>query len=95
MRSFNLAGEYAYATECNFATLSGLVLKKSSAKSEISRQRSICLRMLTVCANQKAEIDWGGDYHPNFGRVQRVLEDAEKNGGFESAMDRFVAGERA
>jgi len=90
MRSFDLAGEYAYATECNFATLSGLVLKKSSAKSEIKRQRSICLRMLQVCATHKAEIDWGGGLTHHFGRVQRTLEDAEKT-DFESAMDRFVA----
>jgi hypothetical protein len=44
-----LETEYAYATECQLATLEGLKSRKSSAKSEIARQEAICSRMLRIC----------------------------------------------
>lgn len=44
-----LAQEYGWAAECNLATLERLCLVKKTAKSEIKRQRDICLRMLKIC----------------------------------------------
>jgi len=41
--------EYAYATECQMATLSRLCQLKSAAKSERRRQLRIVMRMVRVC----------------------------------------------
>lgn len=68
-----LANEFAYATEGALETLSGLLLKKNTAKCEIKRHRSICLRQLGICQAFKSEIEWGDDLHPNFPRVQKVF----------------------
>lgn len=57
-----LANEFAYATECNLATLEELQDLKSSSKSRIARQQGICDRMLRTCLSYKEFIDlpeWG------------------------------------
>ena len=82
-----LENEYAYATECQLATLSGLLLVKRSPKSEISRQRSICLRMLRVCRDMTS-IEWGHKLHPNFGRVEELIMAADR----EAALDAWMKG---
>lgn len=41
----------AWITECQLATLEGLLEKKSSAKSEIKRQREICDNAVRQCAD--------------------------------------------
>ncbi len=70
-----LVNEYAHATECGLATLEGLLMKKSSPKSEIRRQTSICLRELQVCREHREEIQWGHELHHNFPRVAEILAD--------------------
>jgi hypothetical protein len=40
---------FAYYTECNLATLSGLLGKKSSGRLEKERQQSICDGMVYHC----------------------------------------------
>lgn len=79
----DIYNQYAYATECNLATLSSLLMKKSSPKSEVQRQRNICTEMLAVCLEHKAHItfhdgSWNGHHH---GRVEEILNLTEKNGG--------------
>lgn len=66
--------EFAYATDCNLATLSSLRMRKSSAKSDISRQTNICLRMLAVCQEHKASITFGDGFRHHFSRVEKILE---------------------
>jgi hypothetical protein len=73
----NLANEFAYATECNLATLSGLLLKKRSPKNEIERQTNICLRMLVWCRLEKAVIEWGSPVYKNFGRVEKLVAETD------------------
>mgnify|MGYP000750366674 CR=1 FL=1 len=68
-----LVNDFAYATECNLATLGELLGIKSSSKSRINRQRGICLTMLQALFKYRPEIDWGGSYHPNYSRVQEIL----------------------
>ena len=53
-----LEDAYAYATECNLATLSELNDIKSSSKSRIGRQVRICAQMLEVCRHIDEKIDW-------------------------------------
>jgi hypothetical protein len=87
-----LANEYAYATECALATLSGLVCKKSTAKSEIRRQRSICLRQLGICQTFKSEIEWGTQFHPNFGRAQKLVAETDLGTALDGWIDRQKPG---
>jgi len=68
-----LPNEFAYATECNLATLSSLLLKKSSPKSEVKRQTNICCRMLGCCRAEQGNIEWGNTSVKNFGRVEEIL----------------------
>ena len=82
-----LANEYAYATECQLATLSGLLGKKSSAKSEIKRQANICLRMLGICRSETGSIEWGSEWRHNFGRVQKII----LAGDLEASLNAWMA----
>jgi hypothetical protein len=78
--------EYAYATECQLATLSWLAMKRSSPISEITRQRNICYHMLKVCQEHAGNIAWGRRY---YSRVQDILGDA-KNDNLHAALNRFT-----
>jgi hypothetical protein len=69
-----LANEFAYATECQLATLVGLTMVKRTSKHEIKRQKSLCLRMLRVYQEYGSEIDWGRNPRlPHFGRVAELV----------------------
>lgn len=83
-----LANEYAYATEVNLATLESLLLKKSSAKCDIRRQRDICRRMLGVCDAFKAQIEWStSQWRRDYGRVEELI----KKGDLGSSLDAWMA----
>jgi hypothetical protein len=91
----SLVNEFVYATECQLATLSGLLIKKGTAKSEIKRQIAISLRMLNVCKSEKTNIDWGTQWHPNFGRVQEIVNMSEAiDVGFELWVRRVHGSDR-
>jgi len=80
--------EFFWATECQLATLGGLLCKKSSPKSEIQRQRTISLRMLLACQSLWSEMQ-GKDFiareHP---RVNAILFD---HLSVEDGLDRWIA----
>lgn len=93
-----LANEYAYATECNLATLGELCMLKSSSKARIDRQKSICAHMLGVCRQCHDEIDWAGaallfgGRRPSTPRVREMLQAAcEACGDIALALDRYCA----
>ena len=67
---------YLWATEVNLATLSELAYLKSSSKSRINRQKSICTKMLQVCQEYGSEIEWHGWNEVQVGRqsCSRVKE---------------------
>jgi len=102
----SIENEYAYSTEVDLATLEELCYLKSSSKSRISRQQSICLRMLNVCAAVVRDgetagetfIDFGSidKWHPegrNYQRVYRLLQAAKSEPeGMEGALQRHVNG---
>jgi hypothetical protein len=71
-----LANAMAEAAEWNLATLDQLVSVKSSSKSSINRQKSICEKMLMKCCPAEVfdTIEWGHDLHPKFGRVRKLLD---------------------
>lgn len=48
-----LESAYLEATEWNMATLEELCSIKSSSKHRIERQKSICAKMLVICASFK------------------------------------------
>ena len=54
--------EYAYATECQLATLAGLCVAKRTPLCEITRQRNIAHRMLMVCQREIGNIEWERSY---------------------------------
>lgn len=92
------ANALAYATECDLATLSGLLLLKSSSKSSIKRQRSICLKLLENCGAVYEWIDWGHAYRPKNHRVQDILDASGKGPvekktqpSVEKALDAWIA----
>lgn len=93
MSPSSLVNEYAYATECQLATLGMLMDRKSSSKSDIQRQKNICVRMLGVCKANEADVDW----RPGFGapsilfpRLKEILDAADL--GLETAMMRRMEG---
>lgn len=73
-----LAQSYAEATEWNLATLSSLLMKKSSSKSEIRRQTSICLKMLVISDAYKNVVDFKSGPCRLCTRVQKLIEMADK-----------------
>jgi len=85
-RTGKLEDEYAWATECQLATLSGLCWVKRSALVEITRQRNISYHMLTVCQEHAGNITWG---LREFGRVQDILKDA-KESDLMAALNHFT-----
>lgn len=50
-----LATVLAWAAECNLATLEGLQMRKSSAKSAIERQQRICDDLVFHCNDLNVE----------------------------------------
>lgn len=83
-----LEDEYAYATECQLATLSWLTMLSRSALSEITRQRNISFHMLKVCQEHESEITWG-NRRQHHGRVRDILDDAKKDNLYK-ALNRFT-----
>lgn len=87
--------EYLYATDCQIATYTGLVDRKRSPKHEITRARSIAIRMLGVCSTLDLE------NVPGAHRQTRVIEilkrakgsagaSTEGYGDIASALDDYV-----
>ena len=86
-----LLSEFLYATECNLATLEGLIERKRSAKSEVDRQRSICLRMIRTC-RQHDEVGGIQGIDKEYPRVSRLLQGGKAEpSGIEGALDRWIA----
>lgn len=79
-RTGKLEDEYAYATECQLATLSQLCMVTRSALSEITRQRGIAEHMLKVCQEHASEITWERGPWRDFGRVREILDEAREHG---------------
>lgn len=77
-RSGKIEDEYAWAAECNLATLSGLCFVKKSSLSDIHRQRNICFHMLKVCQEHESEIAWHAGQRVTNPRVWELLH-AEGN----------------
>ena len=73
-----LENEYAHATECLLATLSGLMMRKRSLQGEIMRHTNIALRMLRVCEEHAGNIAWG-NRPTRFPRVHDMLEQAKSD----------------
>ena len=88
-RTGKLEDEYAYATECQLATLSWLTMLSKSALSEITRQRNISFHMLKVCQEHESEITWEQGIRKDFSRVQDLLDDAKNDNLFE-ALNRWT-----
>lgn len=92
MQRDRLIAEYVWATEVNLATLDELCCLKSTSKSRIERQRSICLKMLQVCHEHASEIPWHGPTGVSIGRkgscsrVKKMLEP----GNLTAVMDEYV-----
>jgi hypothetical protein len=85
-----LENEYAYATECDLATLGELLSIKSSSQSRCNRQRSICLKMLRVCQEIESKLDLS-EYGCKCGRVKDMLKGAKHEAtGIEGALDRYI-----
>ena len=83
-----LSEAYLEATEWNLATLDQVVTLKSSAKSAISRQRSICNQMLMVCAR----LDMGEGRPAKAIRVRDLLRTSKASGNsIEVCLDAFIA----
>lgn len=78
-RSGKIEDEYAWATECNLATLSGLCFVKKSSLVDINRQRNICFHMLKVCQEHESEITWHSGQRLDYPRVWELLKETEGN----------------
>lgn len=89
-RTGKLEDEYAYATECQLATLSGLCMVKKSALSEITRHRNIAEHMLKVCQEHASEITWEYGIRRDFGRVREILDEAREHGDLPHALTRWT-----
>lgn len=84
-----LSEAYLEATEWNLATLDQVVTLKSSAKSAISRQRSICNQMLMVCT--RLDVDLEGRT-TKYLRVRDLLRTSKASGNsIEVCLDAFIA----
>lgn len=83
-----LEDEYAWATECQLATLSGLCWKRSSPKCEITRQRNIAFHMLKICQEHAGNITWErGPWNKDYSRVRDILDDGDS---LYEALNRFT-----
>lgn len=87
--------EYLYATDCQLATLDQMAERKRTSKSDVSRQRGICRKMLQVCQEIDPVIVQPARYTatgPHWGRVNKILEAARKEPeGLVGALDRYIA----
>jgi hypothetical protein len=83
----NIEQAHAYFTECQLATLFHMAMVKSTAKSALSRQRSICLKMMEwVNGDEAAKV------HRDCGRVLELLKAAaQEPEGMSGAIDREIA----
>jgi hypothetical protein len=90
-----LEDAYAYATECNLATLSELHDIKSSSKSRIGRQTRICAQMLEVCRHIDEKIDWrpvGDAGSSRYLRTYELLQTGlSTKTQFEAAIEKALA----
>lgn len=86
-RTGKLEDEYAWATECQLATLSGVCMVKRSALHEITRQRNIAEHMLKICQEHSSEITWEYGVRREFGRVQEILDWAKERGLHDALTD--------
>lgn len=84
-----LVNEFAWATECNLATLDELVSIKSVSTARIDRQQSICEQMLETCRRHEAEIEWVTGIRSNFGRVEELLKAIQADGA-EKAFAAYI-----
>lgn len=90
-----LEDEYAYATECNLATISEMRDIKSTSKSRLERQIRITSRMLSVCYHIQEKIDWrpvGGSKSSRYLRVAELLERGRTETEFKLAIERALEG---
>lgn len=66
---------YLEATEWNLATLDELCMIKSSSKHRIDRQKSICGKMLAICATFDRETRAHASCRPM--RTNRLLDESQ------------------
>jgi hypothetical protein len=69
---------YLEATEWNLATLEELCTIKSSSKSRIDRQKSICGKMLAICATFDPELRQRARCRPT--RANNLIDEAKSSG---------------
>lgn len=82
----NIEQAHAYFTECNLATLEHMATIKRTAKSDISRQRNICLQMLKWIDGDQAAV-----HAQHCGRVLKALADAAgEPEGMNGVLDRRI-----
>lgn len=84
-----LPNEFAWAAECNMATLDDLLSRKRSSRSSIKRQAGICLRMIVMLNHHYDEIQWTSGLRGNFGRVHDLIL-AIRASSPEKAMEDYV-----
>lgn len=89
--SSQLADEYLRATDYNLATLSELLMLKSSSRIRINRQFEICMRMLVTCVDFASEMDM----HSSFAnRVNEVLDNAARKWSVRGSLEAWVVSQR-
>jgi len=66
----SLLTEFAWATECQLATLEGLAMLRGSSQREMTRQFSITSRMVEACRN-KSRLEASDCI--GMGRLKRLL----------------------
>ncbi len=72
-----LEESYLEATEWNMATLDELCMIKSSSKHRIDRQKSICGKMLAICATFDPETRKRASCRPM--RTNNLLDEAQSS----------------
>lgn len=82
-----------YFTDVNLATLESLVLRKSSSKSDIRRQTSICLSMLDSLSLIRPGLDVAiSDFCPS--RIRQIRGYLQDTGSLEKALEAFCVHSR-
>jgi hypothetical protein len=69
----HLCEKFAYFTECNLATLEGLESRKSTSRSELKRQKEICMKMIENC---KSLFKFDSPAIQGFSRLKEKLKEA-------------------
>jgi hypothetical protein len=78
---------HAYFTECQLATLFHMAMTKSTAKSALQRQRSICLKML-----EWVDVDAATHIYRDSGRVIELIKTANGHPeGISGAIDQEIS----